>query len=244
MNSLNLQSLIIISEQTTPVMYPPDLQISEAEFLNQLHGKIKTYQLPVLVEYCNLIYHHELPIQEQLLVGVEELKYRYLKVLVGVQKLGALAYVERRQILIPPQLPSELRENSPELPPRLTIQSGELPAKSPMKQTSQTVTFKSEAHKERVMLIERRRLERYQAIQQRKWERARLLDDWQTEVLRVIDEVDYNPRLNYLKDSVDLMIKSVISDFTDRGAQVKETDEKTRREEELKKRAKDVRRNF
>lgn len=243
METLQLSQLIILSEQSMPILCPPEMQLNADEFLQNLVQELETYRLPVVREMVNVCRRKNAEVQPQMLLSLRESKFHYLKVLVGMQKFGALAYVERRYLLMPPNLPPNMDHNSSELPPRLHINSRELPARngagSDYSIKTRNVAFINETHRDRMMAIEQRRVQRMELIIQRQKDRKQILETWFNEVHQVLDDLD-NPVVVYLKDSVDLIIKSLISKMQEKGAKINQAEEHNRQEEELKKAAKEL----
>jgi hypothetical protein len=253
-NVLQLESLIELSELTTPVVCPPDLEISNDEFYKALRRTIEAHRLPVECADCSVQLQDAAPLSKRLLIGLPDGQIRHLRILVGFEKFGSLAYVDRKYILISPDLPPSLSASSDELPPRLTPSSPELPAPDPdpspdyLKASYSTRPFrryKSEAHEARCSKMEERRQERRKKIKERQEERGNLLSEWLAETYETVGQVHSNPSLIHFKDSVDTIIKVVISDLLEaRGAQAKEMDERMRKEEELRERANEIKRKF
>jgi hypothetical protein len=243
--TLSLQNVVVLSEQKTPIVFPPEMNVEERQFFNTFQETLTRYRLPVRCEYVPVFLHKDFPQSEQMLIALEANTLRYSKVLVGLHIFGSIGFIERKQLLVPPDLPPALSYQSAELPKRLIYTSPELPNRQAYPaNVPQTTTFKNDVHKQRVMMIEQRRQDRMNLIIARDGERDAMIEEWWNEVHEIIDGTQVNPMVALLKDAVDLMIKSVIGELQEHGAKSKESDEVSRKQEELLEAAKNIRRNF
>lgn len=233
-----LPNLISLSELNLSVVFPPGENISEVDFYKKLQEEVETFLLPVSYELVSVKKNDDAPYQDQLCISLQSGKYNYLKVLVGLQKVGCLGYVERKSILMPPALPPRLNNRSDGLPPRLNVDSPELPSKQEKKNSifSPKHTpngFNNEVHEQRVKMMEKRRLERMDVILKRQRERDQCLEDWFSEVVEIVKGYQGNPAVLYLKDSIDVVIRSVISHYEEKGVKSRDTNEIFQRQEDL-----------
>lgn len=242
---LDLQALLILSERPIRLVFPPELSATPDAFYTDIQEMISLYQLPVTCEPCQVRIRETLPLRNWRLVGLIEDKYKLLKVLVGIEQIGNIGYVERKEVLLTPNLPPLLDHKSTELPPRLSTDSPELP-RPDRYATSLLVpsVFKSEIHKARVVKIEERRWERFQKIEARRKERAQLLGAWLDDALWFITHGSDEPLVRYLTDSVDLILGQIIKRYEEKGAEAKAKEESRRQQQELEEQAKQVQSKF
>jgi len=251
-NTYIRDDFVVLSSKVIPMILPPDLITNTQEIYNHLQETIQTYKLPVTFETIQFRMAESQQSEEVILIGLEEKSNKYLRVYVRVDMLGNLAYIERNYALITPKLPPLLHKDSEELPSRITLKSPELPPKKSVSKggiyladkSFAKTPFKSDCHRDRVVMIENRRRERYSLILRRKKERQAILKDWFIEVERILEEHTNNPLVNYLKDSIDIIIQIVITSLINKGAKTKEIDEVIRKNDEVMKIAKDMRKKF
>ena len=239
---LELKSLLIQSERTIRLVFPPQAPAPPDDLYASIQETIDLYRLPVTCTSCTVCIHDSLALREWRLIGLPEDKYRRLKVLVGIEQVGNVGYVERKEILLTPGLPPVLDHRSTELPPRLTIDSPELPR--PDRYATNlpiTTVFKSDIHKARVVRIEERRWERYQKMEIRRRERARLLGAWLDDARWFIAHGSEDPLVRYLTDSVDLILDQIVKRYESKGAEARAQEEIRRQQQELEKKVKDIR---
>jgi len=248
--TFNAKNTLIISRQPTPIVLPAELTINEQEFYELLLKTINSFQLPIMWNYCYVEREAGLPLHLEIVISLPEERFKLLRVFVGVDKIGSMVFVERKYVILAPDLPPAIDGKSPELPPRLSISSPELPQREPNihhKSSPSGSPFKSEIHRQRVSMIEQRRMQRYRMIIQRQEENYEIVRDWSKDVDQVIEVLDdplSAPGLRYLKDTIDIMIRIVVTSLEQRGATIKQVDEQVRKEEELREQIKEMRRHF
>jgi hypothetical protein len=243
---LDLPSLIVQSEQTTRLIFPSDSPASANSFYAAVQEEIDHYCLPLTCTPCEVSLQAGEPPHDWRSIGLAENHSPLLRVLVGIETMGNIGYIERKQLILTPVLPPPLDHNSPELPPRLTPQSPELPrpdAPYPANLPS-TAVFKSESHKARVVKIEDRRWERYQKIQARHKERNDLMQQWLADALLFILHGAEDPHVRYLTASVDIVLGQIVKRYEESGAQARAEEERRRQEKELEEKARKIRSLF
>jgi hypothetical protein len=252
--TVSLQPPVVIGERTTRMVCPLEMEVTQEEFYAELKNAIESHRLPVTCVDCTIESQETKSPDRGLLVDMTDAPIRSFRILVTFVKFGTLAYVDRKHILIRPQLPPRLSTHSPELPPRLDSASKELPprilsrsaeyyASKPSAQAS--TIYWNQTHKTRVLQMEARRQQRRAMIEERRQEIRQALENWWRQSATSLAELERNPHLDRFRDSIDTMIEIVVQKLLeDRGAQVKELAERTHIEEEIRQRLDTIRQEF
>lgn len=241
---LDLRSVVVLSEQVTPITCPITSEIGASQFYNSLKESIDKHCLPVdcLKRKAQM---DDTSQRDLLVLSLRDGETNLLRILVGYENFGRLIYVNRKYVLLPPLLLTARRETLSELPPRITLDSRELPPhETSFSDNIIDGRFKSERHKARVWARENRRVERWRELEKRFREQARLLDEWLQEVDKALDLTRHHPQWMHFKDSVDTMITTTIEELFGSDAAAREAREQTQKDEELKARAKTIWESF
>lgn len=246
---LEQDKLTVLSDATTPIVFPPNLEMSDEEFYQTLRNAITLYQLPVECAECSFRNRDSKSVQKKLLISPQSHEVRHFKILIGFAKFGGLAYIDRKHIFSRPDLPPELTADSEELPPRLMPDSPELPPRTLVPAPAPAIPrpaipgqYKGAAHEERVRQMEVARQTRRKLMMRRQEERLKLFSAWLNELSGIIDRMQRSAEMAYFTDSVDRMIRIVVEEQLEaKGAKAKEMAETVREKaelEEMKKKAK------